>query len=58
MGRLVGTDHRIRIKGEEKTKVVPSVWGTEVIQFLAALAVFSVLPRTILNNRMNCTRMI
>ena len=38
MGRLVGTDHRIRIKGEEKTKVVPSVWGTEVIQFLAALA--------------------
>ena len=46
--------HRIRIKTEEKAKVVASVWGEEFIQFLAALAV---LPRTILNNRMNCTRM-
>ena len=34
-----GGDHRRRIKAEEKTKVVPAVWGTEFIQFLAALAV-------------------
>ena len=42
-------------KTEEKAKVVASVWGTEFIQLLAALAVLS---RTILNNRMNYTRMI
>ena len=36
--------HRRRIKSEEKAKVVRSVWGTEFIQFLAALAV---LPRNI-----------
>ena len=48
--------HRRRIKIEEKAKVVASVWGKEdFFQFLAALAVFA---RTILNNRMNCTRMI
>ena len=47
-------DHHIP-KTEEKAKVVASVWGTEFIQLLAALAVLS---RTILNNRMNCTRMI
>ena len=32
--------------------MVASVWGTEFIQFRAVMAV---LPRTILNNRMNCT---
>ena len=31
------------------------VWGKEFIQFLAALVV---LPRTILNNGTNCTRML
>ena len=36
--------HRRRIFTEEKAKVVAAVWGTEFIQFLAALAV--------------CTRMI
>ena len=44
-----------RIKTEEKTKVVFSIWGQEFIHFLATLAV---LPRTILNNMTNCTRMI
>ena len=44
---------RRRIKTEEKAKVVASVWGEEFIQFLAVLAV---LPRTILNDRMNCTK--
>ena len=29
--------HRIRIKTEEKAKVVFPVWGTEIIQFLASL---------------------
>ena len=51
-------DHALNrrgIKTEEKAKVVASVWGWEFTQFLASLAV---LPRTILNNRMNCTRMI
>ena len=38
--------HRIRIKTEEKAKVVVSVWEEEFIHFLAALAV---LIRTILN---------
>ena len=32
--------HRIRIKTEEKTKVVATVWGTEFIQFIATLAIF------------------
>ena len=31
--------HRRRIKTEEKAKVVDAVWGTELIQFLAALAI-------------------
>ena len=47
--------HRWRIKTEEKAKVVVSVWGKECIQFLAAQAV---LPRTIVNIRIHCTRMI
>ena len=34
-----GPYHRRRIKTEEKTKVVASVWGEEFIQFLAVLAV-------------------
>ena len=29
--------HRKRITTEEKPKVVAAVWGTELIQFLAAL---------------------
>ena len=28
------------MKTEEKAKVVAAVWGTEMIQFLAALAIF------------------
>ena len=48
-------DHRRRIKTEEKAKVVPAVWGTEFIQFLAALAV---LDQDDMKIRMNCTRMI
>ena len=47
--------HRRSLKTEENAKVVTSVWGEEFIQFLVALAV---LPRTILNIRMTCTRMI
>ena len=47
---MLGLDHKRRIKTEEKAKVVVSVWGEEFIQFLAATAI---LPRTILNNRMN-----
>ena len=31
--------HRRRIKIEKKTKVVADVWGTELVQFLAALAI-------------------
>ena len=27
------------IKTEEQAKVVPTIWGTEFIQFLAALAI-------------------
>ena len=42
-------------KDRKKAKVVASVRHEEFIQFLAALAV---LPRTILNIRINCTRMI
>ena len=29
------------IKKEEKTKVVAALWGTELIQSLAALAIFN-----------------
>ena len=32
--------HRRRIKTEEKAKVITAVWGTELIKFLAMLAVF------------------
>ena len=49
------TLHRRRIKTEEEQRVSLLIGGDEFIQFLAVLAV---LTRTILNNRMNCTRMI
>ena len=38
-----------RIKTEEKEKVVASVWGEELIKFLAALAIL----HRIFKNRMN-----
>ena len=37
--------HRRRIYTEEKAKVVAAVWGTEVIQFLDALAILHYLGR-------------
>ena len=33
-------EHRRRIQTEETAKAVSAVWGTEVIQFLAELAIF------------------
>ena len=42
--------YRRWINTEEKAKVDTAVWGTELIQFLAAQAI---LPRTILKNRIN-----
>ena len=33
------SSHRIRIRTEEKAKVVAAVWWTEFIQFLARLAI-------------------
>ena len=49
--------HRRRIKTEEKAKVVASVWGKR--NLFNSLPRFSCFAyRTILNNRMNCTRMI
>ena len=50
--RIKGTQymgHGRRIMTEEKAKVVASVGGKEFIKFLAAHAI---LPRTILNNRL------
>ena len=35
-----GLDHRRKINIEEKANVVAAIRGTELIQFLAALAVF------------------
>ena len=35
------TNHRRRIKTEEKAKVVPAVWRTELIQFHAALDILN-----------------
>ena len=46
---------RKKIMTEEKAKVVAAVWGTELIQFLAALAI---LHQDDLKIRMNCTRTI
>ena len=34
-----GGQHRRRIKTEEKARVVAAVWGTELIQFIAALTI-------------------
>ena len=36
---IVSQHHSRRIYTEEKTKVVAAVWGTEFIQFLAALPI-------------------
>ena len=36
---MVKNNHRRRIELEDKAKVVASVWGTQFIQFLAALAI-------------------
>ena len=36
---FVPGDHRGRIYTEEKAKVVAAAWGTELLQFLAALAI-------------------
>ena len=38
-GSRVLPEHRRRIELEDKAKVVASVWGTQFIQFLAALAI-------------------
>ena len=44
--------HRRRIYAEAKAKVVGSVWGAHIIQFLVELAI---LPRSIWTNRMKST---
>ena len=46
----VGFGHRRRIYTEEKAKVVAAVWETELLQFLAVLAIFH---QDDLKNRMN-----
>ena len=43
-------NQRRKMKTAEKTKFVTSIYGKEVIQFLAALAI---LPTSILKNRIN-----
>ena len=40
---------------EDKAKIVAAVWGTEFIQFLAALAI---LHQDDMQTRINCARMI
>ena len=42
--------HKRRIKTEEKARVDAAAWGTELIKFLAAIAIF--YPDD-LNKRMN-----
>ena len=37
--QIARCNHRRRIKTESKAKVVASIWGTEFIQFLTALAI-------------------
>ena len=37
---VISTSHRRRMKTEEKAKVVSAVWGTYLVQFLAALAIW------------------
>ena len=51
-----GVGHRKRIKTEEKAKVVASVWGVRIYSSPCRASCFAYKP--ILNNRMNCTRMI
>ena len=46
------SNYRRRIKTEEKAKVVATVWGTELIQFHAELAIFH---KDDLKKRMNRT---
>ena len=53
--RKVSIDHRRRIYTEEKAKVVAADWGTELRQFLAALAI---LHQDDLKNTIICTRAI
>ena len=51
--RAIAREHinqRRKMKTAEKTKFVTSIYGKEVIQFLAALAI---LPTSILKNRIN-----
>ena len=50
----IPADHRRRIKTEKKAKVVAAVWGTEFIQFLAALDIFDQDEKRI--NRNKATR--
>ena len=45
-----GGERRRRIETKGKAKVVVSVWGAEIVQFLAALAI---LPRSISKKRLN-----
>ena len=52
---MVADGHRRRINTQEKANVVAAVWGTEFIQFLAALAV---LHQDNMKKGMNCTRII
>ena len=51
-------NHRRRIKTEERGKGRRCVGGEGGDEFIKFLATLFVLPRTILNNKMNCTRMI
>ena len=44
--------HRRRIYTEEKAKVVAASWGTELLQFLATLAI---LQQDEMKNRLKCT---
>ena len=50
----VGKDLQLRrICTEEKGKVIAASWGTELLQFVAALAI---LQQDNLKNRLICTR--
>ena len=47
--KLLTVQYRRKMETEGKAKVVPSVWGTKFVQFLAALAVFFDLKETEFN---------
>ena len=49
--------HRRRVYTEEKAKVVAAVWGTELLQLLATLAVLHQNEND-MKKRMSCTRMM